>query len=441
MRPTAERFAASRKSLGLYVLAVLLASAAVGGMTQLNLFSRQASTASPLGENDRFTPPFVAGPQRDIACPPGAFDIGPGTNIQAAVDSHNRNTTFCLKRGTHTIASAITPKSGDMFVGEYEAILDGSGWTSDDPNQGAFRAHEQDIDDVTVRNLVIRNMPQKGIHAYYAGADRWTIEYNELVANGTGVAAPNGSIVRNNYIHHNKVGGYAAYRVSKTLFENNDIAANGPEQKIVQATDVTFRNNFVHDNLSDGIWYDTDNTGTVVEGNEVDDNGREGISYEISGRGVIRNNTVRRNATTGIFISTSKDVEIYNNTLDHNLRGIQYFLNCGVIGDGNIGYDLRHDVAHDNVVIVGGQNGAYANGLAHLSVCTPAQVGPYIGGMKELKFERNRYVVPSPASKYWFWGLSRLTSLTAPFAWGTGSVMSWREWGALGHDTDGAVLQ
>ena len=37
---------------------------------------------------------------------------------------------------------------------------------------------------------------------------------------------------------------------------------------------MTFRNNFVHHNVGDGIWYDGDNTGALVEGNRVEDNGR-----------------------------------------------------------------------------------------------------------------------------------------------------------------------
>ena len=49
--------------------------------------------------------------------------------------------------------------------------------------QAAFRAHNQDIDYVTIRNLVIRNMPQRGIHAYHWMSDHWTIEYNEIASN------------------------------------------------------------------------------------------------------------------------------------------------------------------------------------------------------------------------------------------------------------------
>ena len=182
----------------------------------------------------------IVGPQRGIACPVGAIDLPPGADIQHVVDAHPGPTTFCLKAGVHAITAAITPKSGHTFVGEYGAILDGTGWKTTDRTQGAFRAHNQDIDDVTIRNLVIRNMPQKGIHAFRDFSDRWTIEYNEIASNQTGVSFPNHSVVRNNYIHHNvgnptasdpgeRGGAYSGYRSADTIVDINEIVYNGSE--------------------------------------------------------------------------------------------------------------------------------------------------------------------------------------------------------------------
>jgi len=380
---------------------------------------------------------IAAGPRSAITCPVAAVRIAIGADIQAAVEARPGNTTFCLERGVHKLGGPITPRTGDVFVGEYGAVLDGSGWTSADQNQGAFRAQDQNVDNVTIRNLVIRRMPQKGIHAFPL-ASGWTIEHNEVAENRTGIAAPDRSMVRHNYIHHNTAGGYSAFRAVGTTFEGNEIAHNGGEQKIVRTRDVVFRNNFVHHNVADGIWYDAENTGSLIEGNRVEDNGREGISYEISGQGVIRTNAVRRNATTGIFISTSKDVEISDNIIEDNLRGIQYFLNCAALSDG---FDLANNTAHGNVVVVASRKDAYASGFAHLSSCSPMQVEPYLSGKKNLAFRATRYRVPAAGAKYWFWGYSTLRSVTDTFSWGTGSVKSWTEWQALGHDVDGIVSQ
>ena len=145
----------------------------------------------------------VVGPERGVRCPIGAVSLPPGAEVQRFVDAHPGYTTFCLKAGVHAITNPITPKTGDTFVGEYGAILDGTGWTTTDSTQGAFRAHNEDIDNVTIRNLVIRNMPQKGIHAFRDFSDNWTIEYNEIAFNHSGILFPNYSIIRNNYIHHN----------------------------------------------------------------------------------------------------------------------------------------------------------------------------------------------------------------------------------------------
>ncbi len=161
-------------------------------------------------------------------------------------------------------------------------------------------------------------MPQRGIHAYYWMSDHWTIEYNEIASNKVGLEfAPNFTI-RNNYIHHNvgnssslhpaeRGGGYVGQYADNTTFDSNEIAYNGPEQKVGQSANVTFRNNFVHHNLGDGIWYDTNaDAGALVEGNRVEDNGRNGIFFEGGIGATIRNNTLGRNAGDAVFISMSQ---------------------------------------------------------------------------------------------------------------------------------------
>src|SRR4030095_6046162 len=257
--------------------------------------------------------PSGVGPQSAITCPGGAVDIWPGTSIQPVVNTYPNYTTFCLHAGVHYLSSSITPKWGDVFVGEYGAVLDGSYWATADATQAAFRAHNQDIDYVTIRNLVIRNMPQRGIHEYYFMADNWTIENNEIGPNkDVGLVFGGSSIIKNNYIHHNTYSGYMGPYAHNSTLEGNEIAYNGWQQKVTESANVTFRNNFVHHNTGAGIWFDSDNTGAVIEGNRVENNGNAGIWYEISSGVIIRNNTIRRNET-GVFISTSKNAQIYGN--------------------------------------------------------------------------------------------------------------------------------
>ena len=224
--------------------------------------------------------PSGVGPQTAITCPAGAFLIAPnhpGDFIPSIINSHPPGTTFCLQAGVHALNRSISPRTGDTYVGEYGAILDGTGWTTTNDTQAAFRVYDDpndpndpsaDIDSVTIRNLVIRNMPQWGIHGFRL-TDHWTIEYNEIASNRWGLLFGPDFTIRNNYIHHNvgpnpsspnpaeRGGGYVGQLASNTTFDSNEIAYNGREQKVGNASaNVTFRNNFVHHNVGDGIWYD-----------------------------------------------------------------------------------------------------------------------------------------------------------------------------------------
>jgi hypothetical protein len=175
---------------------------AVGTVKQCDVGARPRLGVRPSASGPTSTSSY--GPQATITCPAGAVDIWPGQYIQGAVNSYPGATTFCLRAGVHSVTSSIKPKTGNTFVGEYGAILDGTGyWTINDGTQAAFRAHNEDIDYVTIRNLVIRNMPQQGIHAYYWMSDHWTIEYNEIASNKWGLEVGPSFTIRNNYIHHN----------------------------------------------------------------------------------------------------------------------------------------------------------------------------------------------------------------------------------------------
>ncbi len=367
------------------------------------------------------------GPQAAITCPANAviiFPNHPGDFIPSIVNFHPPGTTFCLKAGVHSLDRSITPRSGDTYVGEYGAVLDGAGWSTPDDTEAAFRAYEQDIDNVTIRNLVIRNL-RRGIQASGAAAERWTIEYNEVGPNYSGIVFPSHSNIRHNYIHHNAFSGYMASAAHDSVIENNEFAYNGWEQKVGLSSNVTFRNNFFHHNAGGGIWYDSNNTGALVEGNRIEDNGWIGIFYEISSDAIIRNNILRRNGEAGVFLGTSKNVQIYNNTFENNFRGITYFMNCEAFGGGGPHfYDLANNTAHDNTITVGTQSGALASILSFYFPCTAAQMAFYLNGSKNLTFSHNVYHVPSLSTgQYWYWG----------------TVKFWNEWQAIPQDLDGTV--
>jgi parallel beta-helix repeat protein len=378
------------------------------------------------------------GPQPGVTPPVGAREIYPGSSIQSMIDAFPTNTTFFIKAGIHYISHPITPKTGNTFIGEYGAILDGSngaGWTLTDDSSGAFRAWNENIDYVTIKNLVIRNMPKKGIAAYYWMADHWTIDHNEIAYNFQGLNVGNDSVVSFNYIHHNvgipgdpdpgkRGGGYGVYGASNVIFDNNEIAYNGPEQKTIAASDspsanITFRNNWVHHNSYSGIWFDGLISGTgLVENNIVEDN-PVGIHYEVSPNGIIRNNIIRRSSDSGIFMSTSRDSEIYGNILENNSVGICYMVNLGLPSQG---YDLKNLNSHDNTITVPSTANAAGSVLTY-TAGTESQFAPYLNGSKNLVFQNNHYFVPSLPSWSWIWG-SRYT---------------WEQWQTIPQDGMGSV--
>jgi hypothetical protein len=379
----------------------------------------------------------VRGPQRAIVCPASAISIEPGIRIRDMVARYPGRTTFCLKAGIHQIDYETTPKSGDSFIGEFGAILDGSNWKTTDRDAAVFRALNQDIDDVTVRNLVIRRTPGTAVSAFHWMSDRWTIDHNELAFNRkAAVNVPNSSIVSSNVIHHNvgdmaspvaseNGGGYIVYQSRDVLFLDNEIAFNGTEQKMSHTSNVTFRNNWVHDNLGDGIWYDGDNPGSLVESNLLEQNQRFGIIYEISAEGTVRDNIIRRSGWQAISLATSKRMDVYGNVIEDSGRGISLYLYCAApLGGGQTGWDLSDNHIHGNTIRVAAAGDAMANGFRY-DGCSPDQVPPYVRNLKHNRFTGNRYFVPSLAGKYW--------------QWGNGAPTGWRDWQAEEQDVDGVL--
>ena len=206
------------------------------------------------------------------------------------------------------------------------------------------------------------------------------------------------------------------------MLDHNEFYANGPEQKIVEGSGHRIRRNYFH-NTYVGSWFDGDNTDVIIEDNRYEDITWQAIFYEISQLGIIRRNTIRR-SETGLLISTSKRVEVYENVLEDNWRGIQYFLNCSALGGGKIGFDLAENITHDNTIRVGTRSGSYASLFSYQGICLPATVVPYANGSKSNLFQSNTYAVPVLGAPVWNWADMNQT---------------WSQWRALPQDALGTV--
>jgi parallel beta-helix repeat protein len=364
-------------------------------------------------------PPTGRGPQASIVCPAGAVNVSPGASIQAAVTANVGATTFCLRAGVHPITNEITPKSGNTFVGEYGAILDGSTWSTSDLEDGVFRAVNNGVSNVTIRNLVIRDGPEYGINAYLTAAN-WRVENNEIRGFRNGVSVGKAGIIANNWIHDNKGvfggpdpslrgGGIVLNCSSGTQITNNEISYNGQEQKIIVGTlnevsqNYTIAGNFVHHNIGAGIWFDGDGAGSVVENNTADDNAGPGIVLEATNGVIVRNNFARRNAEEGILITIAKNNSVTGNTLEGNSFGIGVYHDFNSMPPNSPNLPWTQDTTNNTISGNTVRVTAAGQFLGMMAVVGPGDPTPYTSNAKNNVWSSNTYLAPNTTNNWFQW--------------------------------------
>ncbi len=368
---------------------------------------------------------MARGPQA-IAQPGGSVAIAYSSttaSIQTAINANAPGTTFWIEKGGGTGVRAQTvalvPKTGDVFVFELGAVLDGSTWVTSDTTQASFRAHNENIDTVTIRNATIQNMPRGGIRAYKDFSQDWTIENCTIdTVGGVGVSVGSGVTVQRCRILRAAVGGYSNFQSTGAMWDDNEIAFCGREQKFVSTIGVVVSNSWYHDNDGAGVWFDTGNSDYLVEDNTFEDNGEEGINLEISYGGIIRRNSISGSGLAGLYISTTQGVEAYENDLVDNWRGIQFFLNTFALSDG---WDLADNYVHDNTITLSTRAGSIASLLSYTGTLSSTALAPYVDNTKNNLFIDNTYTAPSTGT-WWYWGTAHKT---------------WEQWQALPQDAAG----
>jgi parallel beta-helix repeat protein len=339
-----------------------------------------------------------------------------GASIQAAVDAAPAGTVFILAAGTHQ-RQTIIPKAGDRFRGEPGAVLDG-----EDVTRYAVRGWNgaRWVANVELHGLIItRYAPpaQDGaISAGNAPGDAtvgWVIDSCEVsYATYYGVRIGDRMRVSHSHLHHNGSlnigGGGRAVLVddNEISFANyrgaNDPAFEAGGTKFVLTDSLVVRNNYVHDNVGPGLWTDSDNINTLIEGNRVERNGAEGIVHEISYRAVIRNNIVTDNGwadphkrlwlwNAGIGVHGSSDVEVYGNTVRGNANGIVAIQQAR--GAGRAGrYVVQNLFVHDNTVTQTTPQSAFPPYAANVAAGAVQDVGDNaIFTSRNNRFVRNTY--------------------------------------------------
>ena len=295
-------------------------------------------------------------------------------------------------------------------------------------------------DDVTIRGATIEMFAYTGINT---AANRWWIEDSDIRYvhfQAIGIYGGTGHVIRNNHVHHNGVIGMTAagvngFTIQGNEFDHNNYLHAGPKAggfhegavKILQSHDVVFRDNWSHDNVGDGLWFDYDNYGILIENNVLEENSRNGLHYEASFDATVRYNKIRGNGTdwgsqgAGILNSTSKNVEYYGNRIEGNrIRSIVILwadrgqsAKFGERQSANLSF-------HDNVIVL--------DDNAQSWVGVYWNQDPRVFTSKN-RFEGNTYYVPKngvrEGARYWRWD---------------GSDLTWAEWQARGFDTSGSFV-
>ncbi len=419
--------------------AALLRSQMAGAPRSALLLAAVLATASC--DPDRSTGPANPGADVQLA---DAVESGPGLavganlisieptqSIQAKVNSYPAGTQFLIKTGTH-FNQRIVPKSGNVFIGEAGAILDGNNSTPYAFEKGG----KPYPNNVHIKGLIIQNYASPDQHgAIMAGTSKtsstsgWIIENCEIRYNAhSGIKLGNKMKVLNNNIHHNKQIGISGSGDS-VLVEGNEISFNNYLKifpfghvlggaKFVDTRGLVVRNNNVHDNQGNGLWMDIDNIYAMIENNTATNNSGAGIMHEIGYDATIRNNTAKGNGYArdwvtgaGILISASANVTVYGNTVLDNKQGIVGIQQFRTKNGVDYSYNLKNLYVHNNTVRVktGGVSGV-ASGTGTATYTS-----------RNNRYQSNSYDLGSDAKPYTWMGGKRTKS----------------EWQNYGNDVSG----
>ena len=416
-------FKLSRRTARLrHAASLLLAAMVVAGCHPEDSAGPAPETESPIAAEPSDLGPAAAG---------SPVPISPGQSIQAKVNSYPAGTQFLIKAGTHA-NQRVVPKSGNVFIGEPGAILDGKNAT-----YYAFeRGGKPYPTNVRIKGLTIQNYASPDQHGAILAATGpnnsavgWIVENCEVRYNRhAGIKVGHKMRVLNNYVHHNGQVGINGIGDS-VVVEGNEVSYNNYQKKfpfghvlggikLVGTRWLVVRGNNVHHNEGNGIWLDIRTTNALVERNTITSNSGAGVLHEISYAAVIRDNTVKGNGFArdwlmgaGILISSSSDAQVYGNTVLDNKNGI-----VGIQQKrSNNGYDFSSNlknlnVHHNTVRVPSGGLSGVSSGVSTLTFTS-----------RNNKFTSNSYDLGADSK---------------PFTW-LNSKRTKSEWQKYGHDVSG----
>jgi hypothetical protein len=200
-------------------------------------------------------------------------------------------------------------------------------------------------DNVTIQNLAMHAAAADALHGALSndGFSNWTIHDSTLSdAHGANLSLHNGSHLQvlDNDISRGGDMGIHGTVLDDVLVQGNHIHDNATDQfsadwgagglKTTAAHNLVMDDNEVDFNLGAGLWCDNRCAGVTYSNNRVHDNATQGITFEISDGASIHDNEVWQNGSgkavwawgAGILINSSAHAEVSNNTVAWNYAGI-----------------------------------------------------------------------------------------------------------------------
>lgn len=300
------------------------------------------------------------------------------------------------------------------------------------------------VRDVTIENLTVRHYASWAQRGAINGRHSigWTVRFVDASSNHAyGLGTGPGMLVEHSRFTDNGQGGLggpgerhddsgvAPGEVRPMRVVSNEIARNrqlgfdwrweGGGTKFSVTVDMVAANNHVVDNGGPGLWWDIDNLDPVACANLVERNVL-GMFPEIGQGGLIVWNEVHDNlrdgeedASTGIFVSDTGDVEIRANAVSGQPLGI-LARDARDRDDSDLGPRRSTGLeVRDNRVAMDDHSG--------IRIETEAT-----DGADTARFEDNHWWVPDPDGRYWVLG-------------DDDRLLDWEAWQAAGMDRDGSV--